>query len=150
MHLDVRPLKRFTYIGLVTVIILITVAACNAPATPTSTSTPKVISTRLTAEAHGRLLLVSNCLRLDEYPNNYLLVWPPDYQVRLEKDTLDIFDNLTGNHVVWHIGEAVVLGGGEVSRFNNGERPLFSADCGGPYWLVGDVEASATTTPISK
>lgn len=82
--------------------------------------------------------------------DSFLLIWPPEFDVRINNDTIDISDRLLAENVVWHIGETVTLGGGEVYRTNDGERSLFSANCPGPYWLVGGVDAPPLVMPAAK
>jgi hypothetical protein len=63
--------------------------------------------------------------------------------VSVEKDAVQIIDRLKGGkRVVWHIGQIVRLGGGEVTSGENLDervRQNLPANCPGPYWIVGDV-----------
>jgi len=75
---------------------------------------------------------------------SYLLVWPPEqHVVSVEKDAVQIIDRLKGGkRVVWHIGQIVHLGGGEVTSgeyLDERVRQNLPANCPGPYWIVGDV-----------
>jgi hypothetical protein len=104
------------------------------------------MTTRLTALAIGELTTVDNCLRVEDY----LLVWPPEFVVNVEGDTVQIEDKLLGEKTVWRLGEVVQVGGGEVSFLGLTEdvRARIPAGCKGPYWLVGGwLTPTATVQP---
>ncbi len=133
---------------LVTIVAAFAIAACNT-FPPILKPTPQVVATRYTAMMIGKLVLVDDCLRVNSIYSNEseLLIWPPDFDVRMNNDAIEIVDRTVAKRAVWRIGEVVTLGGGEVYRINDGERPLFSANCLGPYWIVGDVVVPPTVTP---
>jgi len=130
------------------VVMSLTVFACGTTSIPNPTATPQVMSTRLTALATGKLNLVENCLRVDEYS----LAFPPEFGVKIEKDTVEVVDALTGDRVEWQMGETVRLGGGEVPYQGLTEpvRQRLSTNCRGPYWLVGDLVIHAIATPTVR
>jgi hypothetical protein len=111
---------------------------------PTETAAPYVVATVLTAELIGKLKLVDGCVRvISRYDNvSRLLVWPPDFEVTIEKDSVRVIGGkVSGNHTeaFLHDGEMVLFGGGEISELN--ARPLLKEppNCPGPYWLVGSI-----------
>ena len=85
----------------------------------------------------GELVLVDDCLRVDEY----LLVWPPSFSVSTEDGVIWIIDD--NGQPIMRVGDKVKVGGG------GGEMPSehiakYSAElpsdrCSGPYWIVGEV-----------
>jgi hypothetical protein len=101
----------------------------------------------MTAILVGELVMTDGCLRVNSIHSgtSYLLVWPDEqHVVSVEGDTVRIVDRLEDKTVVWHIGEMVTLGGGEVKSLKylderlQPKRPL-PANCPGPYWVVGSV-----------
>jgi hypothetical protein len=132
----------------VLICFLLAMNACNTT-TPTLSPTVSVIATRYTAQLTGKLALVDNCLRLQsaDSEEKYLLVWPPDFTVRLENDTVYVSDSLTKQQSALRLGDLVEFGGGETRSINDGERVLFSPNCTGSLWIVGSVGAPARNTP---
>jgi hypothetical protein len=66
------------------------------------------------ALAHGNLVLTDNCIRLeiDISLANYLLVWPPDFNIRFENSVVEI---VNGNgDIVASLGDYVQMSGGEI------------------------------------
>jgi len=115
----------------------------------------QIVATRWTASLIGKLSAADGCLRVNDGDSDtsYLLVWPPDqHTVSVEKDTVQIVDRLKGKTVVWHIGELVRLGGGEVPSIEYLDERLrqkLPANCPGPYWVVGSVTSSVEPTEES-
>ncbi len=72
---------------------------------------------------------------------DYLPLWPPGYEVRVENDQIEILDG--SGQAVARVGQAVRLGGGkipvdwEVEEYRRLYYEL-PGDCHGPYWIVGD------------
>lgn len=138
------------------IFVLFTLAACGMKpretqiATPVAT--PPIMATRLLAMMVGELAIENECLRV----NDYLLIWPPDFTVSIKEDTVEIIDELTGEKAVWHNGETVQIGGGEVPYLSLDEqvRQDVPAHCSkggaGSFWLVGDVAIPPTITPVVK
>jgi hypothetical protein len=62
---------------------------------------------------HGTLVLVDNCIRLerDKSLASYLLIWPPDFKISIENDTINILDG--DGEIVAHVGDTVQISGGE-------------------------------------
>jgi heat shock protein HslJ len=75
----------------------------------------------------------------DSYSSN-LVVWPPDFEVSIENDTIRVlYDD---HEVEVRLGQVVRLGGGEVKSldaFDERTRQGIPAGCPGPYWLVGSI-----------
>jgi heat shock protein HslJ len=67
-------------------------------------------------------------------------VWPPDFEVSIEVDT--IWVHYDDHEVEVRLGQVVCLGGGEVKSiedFDERTRQQIPAGCQGPYWLVGSI-----------
>ena len=155
-RLGVRQITRSTVIWMVFTTMLLAMTACNTAPTPTPSPTPQVriIATRYTALLVGELVMTDGCLRVNSILHSdasYLLVWAPEQQVSVEKDTVRIVDHLEGKTVVWHIGEIVRLGGagGEFKHLDERQRAELPANCPGPYWLVGSVAPSVEASEES-
>jgi len=112
---------------------------------PNLTLTPQVVTTRLTALLIGRLSLQDNCLRV----NGHLLVWPPEFTVSIESETVKVQDGFSADKAIWQIGQEVQLGGGEVQYqyLTAAVQQRVPTDCKGPYWLVGDIAVPRTPSP---
>jgi hypothetical protein len=100
------------------------------------------VATFWTAEIIGKLTIVEGCVRVIDRVNNvsHLLVWPPDFEVTIEKDTVRIIGGkVSGNHTesLLHDGEMVYFGGGETSQPNEQLLSSEPPNCPGPYWVVG-------------
>lgn len=109
---------------------------------PKKTATPQIVATVLMAELIGELNIVDGCVRVIDRVDNVsrLLVWPPDFEVTIEKDTVRVITGkVSGNHteVLLHDGDMVFFGGGEVSQPNEQLLSSEPKNCPGPYWLVG-------------
>jgi hypothetical protein len=102
------------------------------------------------ALTRGTLVLVDNCIRLERGKSleNYLLIWPPDFNLSIENGTIEILNE--DGETVAHIGDRVRIGGGEVhslvmlDKFIQEQVP---SQCTGPYWIIGD---EFTTVDQSK
>lgn len=129
------------YIGY-TVLLMATACSGNSgtaslPDTffPQQRDTPNVYMEALLV---GELTLVDGCLRLnDSDGNSFLLIWPPGFSLRNEKDIVQVVDD-TGQFVA-QVGDNLEVGGGEmpggyISQYLT--QPLPSG-CSGPYWIVG-------------
>jgi len=150
----IRRRARCMRRGLVCVLSLF-VAACGAIAppatlTPTASNTPQVVATRLTAQLTGRLLLVGNCLRVEESSvpgQSLLLVFPPGFTASVGRATVLVSDFQDNKEFTWRLGDIVHLAGGNVPVLDPVLQQLLPAGCSGPYWVVGGISASATPTP---
>jgi heat shock protein HslJ len=104
------------------------------------TPMPRVVVTRMAALYVGPLTMVDGCLRLGKGEAGNLVVWPPDFEVSIENDTIWV---LYDDHKVEvRLGQVVRLGGGEVKSieaFDERTRQGIPAGCPGPYWLVGSI-----------
>ena len=95
----------------------------------------------------GTLTLTDGCLRVqaEEYPaeKGYLVIWPAGFTYAETSAGLTVYN--ADRERVAAVGEAVTLGGGEVSRsyeveFEENARQVLTEACSGPYWLAGTVE----------
>ncbi len=151
-RMGVQQVSRTILIWTVLVAISFAVTACNKASGTTMTPNhpPSPIATRLTALLTGELTMVDGCLRA----GGYLLVWPPEFTVSIDRDAIEVVDGLTGKKAVWHIRETVQLGGGEVSYLSLDEQVLqrLPARCQGAeaFWLVGDIVSPIDATQESK
>ena len=122
---------------------LLSLAACefrpganNQTLYPTNST--QVIYQYLTAELLGKLVMVNQCLRINGDDGvNYLLVWPSDFSVRIEGDTLHITQGVvTGDRKDYdlHIGDRIDIGGGTVDKVDTSSFRVSRNNCPGPYW----------------
>lgn len=92
------------------------------------------------AELVGSFVLDNGCLRVESLYNDdsYLPVWPPDFALEHEDDTLVIVDG-NGNKVA-QVGEEVYMGGGigSESSLPDCVRQQLTSSCHGPFWIVGE------------
>jgi len=149
-QLGVRQIARSTIIWLVLVAMSLTMTACGGKFTSTLTPEP----TRLTSFVIGELVTIDSCLRLNDSGSgvSYLLAWPPDFDVSVERDTVQIATE-NDKKVVLHIGEMVRISGGEVKSIGYLDERVqqrLRANCPGPYWVVGDEISSVEATEESK
>jgi hypothetical protein len=92
----------------------------------------------------GTLIVADGCLRVrqDESDVSYLVIWQPDYYLTDSDGTLEILDR-TGA-VVAQVDAPVRMGGGETAagaaEFNPHIQTPIPAACGGPYWMMGQIE----------
>ncbi len=152
-------IRRPSAVPLMMILLFIVVAACSAPSssqlsdlkiTPTKietpqlteTATPYVVATFWTAKLIGKLTIVEGCVRVIDKVDavSLLLVWPPDFEATIEKDTVHVIGGkVTGNRkeVILHDGEMVLFGGGEISQPNEQLLSSEPNNCPGPFWVVG-------------
>jgi hypothetical protein len=84
----------------------------------------------------GELVVQDGCLRVQAGDESTLVIWQADYFLTDNDGILEILDE-TGA-VVAQIGEMVYIGGGEQPSVNDSElRQPIPAQCGGPYWRMG-------------
>jgi hypothetical protein len=95
------------------------------------------------ALVRGTLVLVDNCIRLQyqagEVDIDYLLIWPPDFNISNEDGAVNILDG--NNNIVASIGDKVEMGGGEIqllSLLDKFIQEQVPSQCPGPYWIVGE------------
>jgi hypothetical protein len=72
---------------------------------------------------------------------DYLPLWPPDYQARIQNREIEILNG--SGQVMARVGEPVHLKGGKIPPDWNSERYRqlryeLPGDCNGPYWIVRD------------
>lgn len=87
----------------------------------------------------GQLELFGECLRLIETRTGtqYLIIWPPGYNVRPDHDPPSILDQ--NGEFAASLWAVVEIGGGEVSdevAFESQRPALAETGCGGPYWIA--------------
>lgn len=138
------------------IFVLFTLAACGTKPREaqiaTSVATPPITATRLMAMMVGELAIENECLRV----NDYLLIWPPDFTVNIQGAIVEIIDELAGEKTIWHNGDTVQVGGGEVSYLSLDEQvrqdvPSHCSKGGaGAFWLVGDTAIPSTITPVVR
>lgn len=92
----------------------------------------------------GTLTVENGCLRVREEggDTSYLMIWQPDYYLSDRDGTLEVLDR--GGSVVAYVGAPIRLGGGATSagaaEFNPQLQAPIPPSCGGPYWLMGQIE----------
>lgn len=128
--------------------VLLTTAACSNN-TITSSDSPDIFFPRtqqrngLTALLIGQLVEVNKCLRVisQDSGTSYLLIWPPDYAVRIGNNEVNIFN--AKSQIVARVGNRIQVSGG---AFGEGETDTNApapsgkpSNCLGPYWQVNQV-----------
>lgn len=127
------------------VIILLIVTACSDKSITTSSPAPFFPQQSdpkpdfMDALLVGELVLVDSCLRImDTDDNNYLPIWPQGFSLRMEKNIIQIVDDM--GQIVAQVGDKLEVSGGEMPAEHITEysaQPIPS-DCPGPYWIVGN------------
>ncbi len=100
-------------------------------------------SSFMLALAIGKLVVKDSCLRVEQDDTSTLIIWQPDYFVNNNKGIIEILDRR--GQVVARVGEEIQIGGGEVPLTPDLQRQLrepIPTQCGGPYWLMGDLVRS--------
>lgn len=155
----ITPKRVFYPVQLVLFLALFVFLGCRSePSSPVSVFFPKYNLVngewvRMSGEIEGELVKTGNCLRLIASPSNtnYLVVWPPGYELDEEGSDILIRDN--GGQVVAWVGEKVYMGGGEVYAREDEIATLEgvpgvskeliteieNSGCPGPYWISGGV-----------
>jgi heat shock protein HslJ len=99
----------------------------------------------------GTLTMRDGCLTISDSYSSNLVVWPPDFEVSIEHDTIRVrYDDWapeTEREVEVRLGQMVRLSGGEVKSLGAFDERTWKgipAGCPGPYWLVGSI------TPVEE
>lgn len=153
----ITPKSVFYPVQIVLFFILFVLAGCrNEPSSSLYFPKYDLVNgewVRLSGDIEGELIKTGNCLRLITSPSNtnYLVIWPPGYE--LDEEGSDIFIRDNSGQVVARIGEEVYMGGGEVydredeiATFDGvpgvSEQlvaEIENSGCPGPYWISGGV-----------
>ncbi len=136
-------------------IVLSTSFACNDNSTSISSSTPNFPVQKaglggMDALLEGRLELDNGYLRVKYVDNNYLLIWPHGFSLRIEGEEIQVIDS--NGQVFARVGDIIKVGGGEAPSGKEKEylekyfveQPL-PDDCQGPYWIIGQVVYSGSS-----
>jgi hypothetical protein len=120
---------------------------------PTATSDPSItiffprqekidgVGAVMEGDVDGMLVLDENCIRVNsgEAKTSYLLIWPPDYNITIENDTIEVRNG--NGEIVAHIGDRVHVGGGEIpslSVLGKYVQEQVPPQCTAPYWAIGE------------
>jgi hypothetical protein len=92
------------------------------------------------ALTRGTLVLTDICIRLerDKSLANYLLIWPPDFNIHFENSAVEIVDG--NGEIVASIGEYVQMSGGEIQSLSFLDKSIqeqVPSQCPAPYWQMG-------------
>ena len=92
-------------------------------------------------EIFGTLALDNNCIRVkdNEADTGHLLIWPPDFSLRVESGEIQIRDE--DDHVAAIVGDRVQIGGGEIhlsEMLSDTIKEQIPPHCLPPFWIVGD------------
>ena len=92
------------------------------------------------ALTRGTLVLVDNCIRLERDPSlaNYLLIWPPDFNITNNNGTIQIVNG--AGKTVASLGDDVEKSGGEIHSLSMLDKYIqeqVPPKCPGPYWIMG-------------
>src|SRR5258706_5805800 len=103
---------------------------------PQQKETPNAIMDALLV---GKLMLVNDCLRVnDENNNSFLPIWPQGFSARLNDGIIEVVDE--NDQLIAQVDDNLRIGGGEMpgqSIKGYTLQPL-PDNCPGPYWIVGD------------
>ncbi len=133
---------------IVTISLLLCSSACSSTPTPNLPAPQRVVATFWTAEIVGMLFNVDGCLRLENPTVNYTVVFPPEYTIKIDDETVFIVSgNATGNvrKTTLSFGERVRFGGGETTVLDASLAQHIPATCPAPFWVVG-----ATIYPLTE
>lgn len=105
---------------------------------------------RLSGEIYGEIIEEDGCLRLNsnEGRESYLIIWPPDYSLNTENDTIQIYN--AAGQIMGTIGERVHMGGGEINSLEgviSVDQQLLEElppNCTGPYWISAGIISDGT------
>ena len=88
------------------------------------------------ADLTGELILSEGCLRVKatNSESNYMLIWPPGFNLNLQNDEFEILDG--NSQITARVGDRVQTGGGEVPADFLPQE--IRNTCPGPYFVVGD------------
>jgi len=127
--------------------------ACTTISSPTPVSNPdktipfprqeKTEGERAVMEGQtsGNLVLVNNCIRLVSQTGiNHLLIWPPDYNVVVENEKIEILNGK--GEIAAQVGDTVQVGGGEIPTLPMLAQSIqeqIPIQCSAPYWVVADI-----------
>ena len=144
---NLKMVKHVFY-TILTVVLLSILAACAKATVMKSTGNSPpvaVIITAWTARTEGKLSFDGQCLRVKTSGQiNLLLLWPPDFNVTIEGNTLHVITGMitgTRNEADFKVGDNVILGGGiPDGPIDPSFYQVSSTMCFGPYWVVGDIE----------
>ena len=91
------------------------------------------------ARNEGKVELAGRCLRLSQSASaSDLIIWPPDARLQINASDVPSITVFTSNNPV-HIGDAVIVGGGEYDPSTNLTVEPIPSECTGPFWLASHV-----------
>ena len=90
----------------------------------------------------GTLIIANDCLRVQapEGDTSYLIIWPPHVALNITNNMIQLTDQ--ESQAVVQVGDAVQLGGGEISPETEMVQELrepLPAACPGPYWIASGI-----------
>lgn len=91
----------------------------------------------MAALVEGQLELVGTCVRVRTDAENYLVVFPADFQTTIANNQLTVQDVPLNKTHVWTFGNRVQFAGGEAPNLTNELRARVPPECLGPYWIFG-------------
>ena len=103
---------------------------------------PKLVeqTSVMEAETQGELVLENGCIRLkDMGDTDYLLIWPPRFELTVDGEDIRIRDD---SGMSLSVGETIELGGGEkkIAHLKTMVEPPLPNHCPGPFWVVGQIQ----------
>jgi hypothetical protein len=99
----------------------------------------------MASEIYGKLVKVNGCLRLESSYDgrSYLVIWPPNYQLDVKNDEIQILDE--SGQVLAVVGQEIHMGGGIGETLEDNiyvtEKIIreIPPECPGPYWIGGRI-----------
>ena len=113
------------------------VRVTSVPVTSPITASPA--ATRLAALLEGVVAIEGQCVTVADYP----LVWPVDIAGVVDGDSVRLTDKARGETAVWHTGDQIQMGGGELVETGMtaemAQDIAARCDTAEIYWLVASV-----------
>jgi hypothetical protein len=99
----------------------------------------------MTSEIYGKLVVANGCLRLESSDDgrSYLVIWPPNYQLDVKNNEIQILDE--SGQVLAVVGQEIHMGGGIGETLEDNiyvtEKIIreIPPECPGPYWIGGRI-----------
>jgi len=132
------------------VFVFVILAACNS-----LKPGPTVMATRLMAELDGKLVMDGQCLRVDsDHGGSALLLWPPDFSVAIQGDTVRVTEGLVSGIRVEYdlqIGDQVHFAGGDAPYpIDPSFFQVSPTSCPGPYWIYGGLSENELKNKLAS
>ena len=108
----------------------------------TITPVPEAIYTAYPSYVIGEIMNVDGCIRIRSLDNNKssAIIWTPDTLATIDGNQVRIITGIVRKNiseVVFHFGDIVKIGGGELAFPDKELLKQLPPNCDGPYWIIG-------------